>query len=86
LKKKGLRFPPKNQPRYTPLVRDPDAMDVDRLTAQEQADHMKKGLCFVCHLSGHRAMTTDQEGPPRNHTPHRRTLPLIRKQQRLMHT
>lgn len=29
LKKKGLRFPPKNQPRYMPPVRDPDAMDVD---------------------------------------------------------
>jgi len=30
-------------------------MDVDRLSIQEQADHMKKDLCFVCHLPGHRA-------------------------------
>jgi len=30
-------------------------MDMDRLSVQEQADHIKKGLCFVCHLSGHRA-------------------------------
>jgi len=30
-------------------------MEIDRLTVQEQADHMKKGLCFVCHQAGHRA-------------------------------
>jgi len=38
-----------------PPTRDPYAMDMDRLSIQEQADHMKKGLCFVYHLSGHRA-------------------------------
>ena len=30
-------------------------MDVDRLSIQEQANHIKKGLCFLCHLPGHRA-------------------------------
>jgi len=30
-------------------------MKINRLTAQEQANHMKKGLCFVCHQAGHRA-------------------------------
>jgi len=30
-------------------------MDIDRLSIQEQANHMKKGLCFVCHLPEHRA-------------------------------
>jgi len=53
-KKKGFRFPNRNTPRYVPPV-DPNAMEIDRLTAQEQADHMKKGLCFVCHQAGHRA-------------------------------
>jgi len=48
---RGLCLP--NHPlQYTPPTRDPYAMDVDRLSIQEQADHMKKGLCFVCHLPG----------------------------------
>jgi len=53
-KKKGFHFPNKNTPWYVPPV-DPNAMEIDRLMAQEQANHMKKGLCFVCHQAGHRA-------------------------------
>jgi len=53
-KKKGFRFPNKNIPQYVPPV-DPNAMEINRLTAQEQADHMKKGLCFVYHQARHRA-------------------------------
>jgi len=37
-------------------------MDMDRLSVQEQADHMKKGLCFVCHSPGHRANDHGLEG------------------------
>ena len=35
--------------------RDPNAMDVDRLSEKERIDHQKKGLCFICHQQGHRA-------------------------------
>ena len=28
-------------------------MDVDWLMIEEQTDHFKKGLCFLCHQPGH---------------------------------
>ena len=33
--------------------KDPDAMDVDRMTADERRKHHEKGLCFHCHEQGH---------------------------------
>ena len=41
-------------------------MNMDRLSIQEQADYIKKGLCFVCHLSGHKAndLGPGGSGPP----------------------
>lgn len=33
--------------------RDPDAMDVDRMTAEEHDKHYKEGQCFNCHEIGH---------------------------------
>ena len=44
-KNSGLKFTPKN----------PNAMDVNQLTTEQWANHMKKGLCFKCHRFGHRA-------------------------------
>jgi hypothetical protein len=35
--------------------KDPNAMEVDRLSEQERADHFKKGLCFNCHEPGHKS-------------------------------
>jgi len=64
-KRRGLHLP-NHPPWYTPPTRDPYAMVIDRLSIQEQADHMKKGLCFVCHLPGHRASNhgSGGSGPP----------------------
>lgn len=46
----------RNNPKYVPNnSRDPNAMDIDRLTIQERDEHMKRGLCFECHKFGHRA-------------------------------
>ena len=36
-----------------PRRRDPDAMDVDRMSAEERRKHSEKGLCFHCHEQGH---------------------------------
>jgi len=47
-------------------------MDVDRLSIQEQANYMKKGLCFVCHLPGYRA---NNHGPGGSRPP-----PMPRRQ------
>ena len=33
--------------------RDPDAMDIDRMTAEEREKHFKEGRCFTCHKIGH---------------------------------
>ena len=64
-KKRGLHLS-NHPPQYMPPTRDPYMMDVDRLSVQEQANHMKKGLCFVCHLPGHRASNHGSRGsgPP----------------------
>jgi len=69
MKKKGFRFPNENIPWYVPPV-DPNAMEIDRLTTQEQADHMKKGLCFVCHQARYRA----NDHGPGSSTGSRKTL------------
>ncbi|PCH41755.1 hypothetical protein WOLCODRAFT_69869, partial [Wolfiporia cocos MD-104 SS10] len=37
----------------TPTPKDPNAMDIDRLTAEERQDHITKGKCFNCHQPGH---------------------------------
>jgi len=57
-------------------TRDPYAMDVDRLSIQEQADHMKKGLCFVCYLPGHRANDHGSGGSRSPPAPRRQYTPL----------
>ena len=36
-------------------ARDPNAMDVDRMTVEERNDLMKKGACFFCKEPGHLA-------------------------------
>jgi len=65
VKRRGLCLP-NHPPQYTPPTRDLYTMDVDRLSIQEQAKHMKKSLCFVCHLPGHRASNhgSGGSGPP----------------------
>jgi hypothetical protein len=45
---------------------DPMAMDVDRLSLSERREHMKKGLCFVCHQMGHRASFHKGQGGGRS--------------------
>ncbi|MBH0115219.1 hypothetical protein I5E68_19995, partial [Novosphingobium sp. YJ-S2-02] len=47
----------------TTTPKDPNAMDVDRMTTQERDDHIKKGKCFTCHQPGH--MSRDCPKRPR---------------------
>ena len=46
---------PRQLPRasYTPKEKDPDAMDIDRLTIKEREEYMKEGKCFRCGRKGH---------------------------------
>jgi hypothetical protein len=64
---------PSPVPDYVPQMptRDPNAMDVDtikRLSPEERLDHIKKGLCFICHKPGHLSSTHKKGGSttPRN--------------------
>jgi len=76
--KKGIRVG-NNSQRYVPppAYKDPNAMDwttkIDRLNDAQRDEHMKKGLCFICHQSGHRANDHNQgssyPGPRRQYTP-----------------
>jgi hypothetical protein len=43
-------------------VKDPNAMDIDRLSAAEHTEHMRQGKCFICHQTGHRA-SAHKKGP-----------------------
>jgi hypothetical protein len=40
---------------YQNLTRDPNVMDVDRLTVEERNKLMKEGRCFKCRNTEHRA-------------------------------
>jgi hypothetical protein len=65
---------PSPVPDYVPQMptRDLNAMDIDtikRLSPEERLDHIKKGLCFICHKPGHLSSTHKTGGSsttPRN--------------------
>jgi Zinc knuckle len=54
------KTPPKKYyfPRWE---RDPNAMDVDRLTVEERDKLLKEGKCFRCRKTGHRAKKCPEE-------------------------
>jgi len=64
-----------NPPQYTPPTRDHYMMDVNRLSIQEQADYIKKDLCFVCHLPGLRANNHAPGGSRPPPAPRRQYVP-----------
>jgi Retrotransposon gag protein len=45
----------KMTPTPPPKTRETNTLDINRLSNQERAEHMRKGLCFVCHQQGHRS-------------------------------
>ena len=38
---------------FTPQAKDPNAMDIDRLTIEERNEYIHKGKCFRCGKTGH---------------------------------
>jgi len=58
LPSKGQSSSPANYSRYwrNEKPKDPNTMDVDRMTIEERNDLMKKGACFGCKEPGHRVM------------------------------
>jgi Retrotransposon gag protein len=45
----------KTTPAPAPKAKETNTLDINRLSNQERAEHMKKGLCFICHQQGHRS-------------------------------
>jgi hypothetical protein len=39
------------------------AIEINRLTPAERMEHMRKGLCFLCHKPGHRSSDHNKTGP-----------------------
>ncbi|KAF8227393.1 hypothetical protein L208DRAFT_1296858, partial [Tricholoma matsutake] len=57
LQETWAKKPPGSKAKETPLK-------INQLSNQERVNHMKKGLCFVCHQPGHRA-TKHKKGEAR---------------------
>ena len=62
--------------------RDPNAMDVDAMSTEKRAYLMKKGACFVCEQTGHRASEHDeyekrQKNKGKDKTPPKKDLKTI---------
>jgi hypothetical protein len=61
-----------NSQNHSRPARDPDAMDVDRLslTPLQKAEYVRKGLCFKCGQSGHISRwCKGKPKTPSTHTP-----------------
>ena len=71
-KRKGLNF--KSSPR--PYVSNLNTMDMrpDKLSTEQYAEHMKKGLCFRCHQPGHTDLMNVNKGHPTQDPHHETTL------------
>src|ERR1700678_3211826 len=66
--------------RYT--QKDPNAMDVDRLSTNKQTEHMAKGRCFGCDEIGHlvRDCPKKERKPNQNFGGYKKTAKTARAQ------
>ena len=65
--------------------RDPNAMDIDRISVEEQQNLMKTGFCFYCKEKGHIAKNCPKKGrmPARDQKkPERRNINFARTEEK----
>src|ERR1700734_63338 len=55
----------------TPKTRDPNAMDIDAMSAEKRTSLMKQGLCFKCEGRGHLARDCKGKKKDNSHPPKR---------------
>jgi Retrotransposon gag protein len=60
--------PPTQKKFSFPEKKDPNAMDIDRLTVEERTRLMKEGKCFRCKLFGHLSKDCPSKGQNNNTT------------------
>jgi Retrotransposon gag protein len=54
--------PPAQKRFFIPEKKDPNAMDIDRMSIEEQTRLMKEGKCFRCKLFGHLSQDCPNKG------------------------
>src|ERR1700678_3262043 len=64
-------------PRFTPKERDPNAMDVDRLSTKERTEHVAKGQWFKCHEKENLARNSEEQKPNKNFGQYKKTAKIV---------
>src|ERR1700678_1758893 len=64
-------------PRFTLKERDPNAMDVDRLSTNERTEHVAKGQWFKCHEKENLAQNSDEQKPNQKFGQYKKTAKIV---------
>src|SRR6202453_1056566 len=64
-------------PRFTPKERDPNAMDVDRLSTNERTEHVAKGQWFKRHEKENLARNSDKQEPNQKFGQYKKTAKIV---------
>src|ERR1700678_584682 len=64
-------------PRFTPKERDPNAMDVDRLSTKERTEHVAKGQWFKRHEKENLARNSEEQKPNQKFGQYKKTAKIV---------
>src|ERR1700678_1507765 len=64
-------------PRFTPKERDPNAMDLDRLSTNERTEHVAKGQWFKRHEKENLARNSEEQKPNQKFGQYKKTAKIV---------